>query len=723
MSAVLRFLAEFCREHPLDEKIFIVPSFVAGREIGEALARESGSWVNLRFVTVPALAAEVLERRDEGPAARPLTVSAEIALTDRLFRELLAEGQLEYFGRAGASPGLARALHRAVRDLRLDGRTSVDVRPDRFLVPEKGREIALLLDRYQQALGSDRLLDLPGLLDRAVRAAAGTALGPSWILVRTDMCLRRLERDLIGSAAAARLILVPGDAVVGLERPRQCWPAPAAEDLSEAGRLSWLFAPRQAPAPGKDARIEIFRALGTGNECREILRRVYAEKLPFDQVEVLAPAGSAHAAIFYLLAARTGLPVTFGDGIAVSFTSPGRLFFGLTEWLADDFSSDSLCRLLETGDLSLVRTDGQLPRSGECRPALVSARSACRHLRNAMIGWGRDRYRGRLAALRDGKQADLDAATKARSCAVREDSEEERAGFAEAIAEIEELSSSIGRILAQIPEPDAGGLYDLPALCAAFATLLRDCARTGSENDIRARQALLDRLGEFISESRFPALPLKEALDLIRSAGASLRVGASAPLAGRLHVAGLQTGGHSGREVTFVAGLGEETFPGRGLQDPVLLDEERTAISDSLPTSSDSLRSNLFGLASVLASLRGRVVLSFSSYDIVQGRESFPSSVVLQAFRLLRGDADLDYAALDKALPEAAGFLPGDPRRAFDEAEWWLDRLTAEPRPDGASSVAANFPDLAAGLVAVEARAGDKLTAYDGIVDLGPLRA
>ena len=92
-------------------------------------------------------------------------------------------------------------------------------------------------------------------------------------------------------------------------------------------------------------------------------------------------------------------------------------------------------------------------------------------------------------------------------------------------------------------------------------------------------------------------------------------------------------------------------MPGRGLQDPVLLDEERAAISPSLPTSADALRSGLYGLAAVLASLRGRVVLSYPSFDIVEGRESFPSSVVLQAFRLLRGDPDLDYAALDKALP------------------------------------------------------------------------
>ena len=399
MSAAVGFLAGFCREHPLDDKVLLVPSFVVGRQIGDALAEAAGSWINLRFVTTSMLAAEVLERAGEAGAARPMTPSAELALTDRLFRELLAEGELEYFGRAGASPGLAVALHRAIRELRLDGLTSADLRPGQFLVERKGRELALILARYERALADDGLLDLAGLLGAAGKAAAKGPLASSWVLSPLDSRLSRLEAELVRSAAAGRLVLVPGDPVVGLDRPRQAWPAPGPADLSGAGRLTWLFAPRQAP-PEKEARIEIFRALGPANECREILRRLYAEKVPFDQVEILTPPGSAHATVFHLFAARTGLPVTFGDGIPVSFTSPGRLFFGLTAWLAGDFSSDELGRLLENGDLALPAGP-----SGTALPA----RTACRLLRNAMIGWGRDRYLERLAALREGQEADLAA--------------------------------------------------------------------------------------------------------------------------------------------------------------------------------------------------------------------------------------------------------------------------------------------------------------------------
>ena len=67
---------------------------------------------------------------------------------------------------------------------------------------------------------------------------------------------------------------------------------------------------------------------------------------------------------------------------------------------------------------------------------------------------------------------------------------------------------------------------------------------------------------------------------------------------------------------------------------------------DSLKTTKDSLRENLFSMASLIASLRGKAVLSFSSYDVVGERAVFPSSILLQAHRLLEGNPKLDYSSL-----------------------------------------------------------------------------
>ena len=93
-NATIRFLARFCREHPLDDKVFLCPSFVVGRQVGESLAREAGSWVNLRFVTPWTLAGEVLERSGRSGRGRPMTAAA------------------------GAPPARRAATRAAARDLR-----------------------------------------------------------------------------------------------------------------------------------------------------------------------------------------------------------------------------------------------------------------------------------------------------------------------------------------------------------------------------------------------------------------------------------------------------------------------------------------------------------------------------------------------------------------------------------------------------------------------------
>lgn len=717
-NATIRFLARFCREHPLDDKVFLCPSFVVGRQVGESLAREAGSWINLRFVTPWTLAGEVLERSGRSGVGRPMTAAAELTLVDRLFRDLWADGRISYFAAQDRppSPGLARALHRAIRDLRLAGLGAGDVRPELFLVARKGEELVSLIGRYEESLRKDGLLDAAAFLRAAALAAGEGRYAAPWTLCPADSRPSRLERDLIRAAAGERLVLVPGDPVHGLDRPRACWPEPARPFGEKAGRLSWLFDPSGAPAAGEgDAPVALFRALGPGNECREVVRRLYEEKVPFDRVEVLIPPGSGHATVFHLMASRTRLPVTFGDGVPVSFTPPGRLYFGLLDWIANDFAADRLGRLLENADLAL--TPGP---SGE----VIAGRTACRLLRAAMIGWDRKRYLPRLKALRSAKEESLARAATAGGEDGEEAAEARRDALRASIAAVDALAADVGRLIDALPEADDEGRYDVGALCEALARIVGERARVDDETAHAARDTIRDRLDEVRREVGSPAMAAGQALDLLRTMGASLRVGASPPLPGHLHVSGIPAGGHSGRPVTFVVGLDEAAFPGRGLQDPVLLDEERTALSPDLPTAADGLRANLFGLAAVLASVRGRLFLGYPSFDAVEGRESFPSSAVLQAFRLLRGDAGLDYRALESGLEEAAGYLPGAASRAFDETEWWLERLAGRDAvADGPGTVPVHFPDLAAGLSAAAARTGNALTAYDGLVDIAPVRA
>ncbi|HSA96223.1 MAG TPA: PD-(D/E)XK nuclease family protein [Acidobacteriota bacterium] len=725
MNGVLRFLADFCRDHPLEDKIYVAPSFVIGRQLGEALARESNAWINLRFVTLPSLAHETAALELSRLGLRLVTGPELLVFVDVLFRELQEAKRLAYFEKLTPSPGVAQALLRAIGRLRLEGLTSERIDPGLFTVAAKGGDLRSLTALYEERLGAAAALDLAGLYALAVNVAARDRRAEgARVLLSADTALSRLERDFLEAASGGRPIFCGGAPVFGLERPRHfidvraTSAAPAAS--TDAGRLPWLFDPEgdRAPRPFADGSVEIFRALGRTNECREVLRRVLAGGLAFDEVEIVAPPGPTYPMAFHRFALRAGLPVTFADGLPLSLTSPGRALYGLLGWIEKDFSASTLCRLVESEDLRLPFGPGQ-----DLPPQTVS-----RYLQQAQIGWGRGRYLSRLEALRRAKE---EAAVGPAYEDVEDGSEDRRGSARRAAAEIARLKDAVARLLASIPDLPLAGPVRSEDLCLGLVEALGSSAVLRPEPEEREGQAL--RLvtgvlrdlagGSGALAGPVPSIRPEAAFDRIRAAVAALTVGASAPRPGHLHISGYDGGGSSGRPMTFVLGLDDSGFPGAGLQDPILLDVEREKLSPGLPTNADSLKESVYSMAALLASLRGRVVVSYPSYDLLEDRASFPSSLVLQVHRLLRGDGTLDYASLEGSLADAAGFLPPGPDKAVDETEWWLGRLAGDCRPEGGlAAVRRHFPGLAEGIKAEEARAGASLGAYDGIVRLDRAR-
>jgi ATP-dependent helicase/nuclease subunit B len=405
--------------------------------------------------------------------------------------------------------------------------------------------------------------------------------------------------------------------------------------------------------------------------------------------------------------------VTIADGISVAFTTPGRVFSGLADWLEEDYLLSHLCRLIESGDLSFDVRDGD---------GILSAQHVSRLLKNAAIGWGRDRYLERLRALRSLYEAKLgpghggEGPDPERIVEIRKD-----------MASVDTLAGVMAEFLVLFPTTGPSGEVDERALGGGLAEALRKHCFIRSDLDRRALDTLLAEIGRTTGEgartqppvAETGSLRLADVLERLRTSVSALSVGSSSPLAGHIHLSNHFSGGYSGRPESFVVGLDEDAYPGRPLQDPILLDREREKISPDLPTTADILRENLHSLAVLLASLRGSVSLSYSSYDIIEARTAFPSSLLLQAHRLLRSDSTLDYSSLEEAFPDASGYLPDDPSKVLDEMDWWLARLAHDGRlRDGLAPVRQTFLLLRGGIEATEARAGDLLTPFEGLVRL-----
>jgi len=194
------------------------------------------------------------------------------------------------------------------------------------------------------------------------------------------------------------------------------------------------------------------------------------------------------------------------------------------------------------------------------------------------------------------------------------------------------------------------------------------------------------------------------------------RVLGSGPQPGRLHVASVGFGGHSGRPFTYIVGLDDTRFPGTGSQDPLLLDAERRRISKELPTAADDLEEKIDGFCRLLARLRGKVVLSFSGHDLVDNRQKFPSPLLLTAYRIVSGNHEGTQEDFLAWLGPPASFAPSEDESSSD---WWLHQLCGGPPiHDAERLVLKNFPHLAAGKETTAQRSSRKFTPYDGRVEL-----
>jgi ATP-dependent helicase/nuclease subunit B len=739
-------LEDFCRTHRVEEKIIVVPSYRVGHQIGESLAAQGVPWVNMRFLTLPGLADGVAGPEVAARGWRHLTGAAALFLVESIFRDLKIRGELDYFDALETGTGIVKAILKSIRALRMAGIQADELKPKAFVDERKGREVALFLKRFEQELERRHVVDLAGmyglaieLLERKQNVAepAYADQEDRFYICFHDSALHLRDIEFLKKLAGDRLVCVPRGRVEGLELPRRdrknggkngdsphffrngdCphfsphfsrfpdaggVPDQAPTPRTDLQRLPWLFTPETAPPPFKDGTVQFFSATGPSNECREVLRQILQAGYPLDEVEVVHPPGSGYPVIFYLLSAKAGLKMTFSEGVPLGFTAPGKVFHGLFEWLANDFLSKALSRMLESGAIRLP---------AQKSVAKPSALRAARHLKNALIGWGRDRYLPRLKSWEESleNQARL----------LEEEGEVERSRRCrEGVLHVRWLCSAVKEMLGHFPLKDEHGRVDLGVLCLGMAQFLKKYTCILNDLDGEALGILTTRLEEAAAVTR-SKIDWDQALIWLQGLGEGMNAGASGPLPGHMFVSGFDTGAYSGRPVTFVVGLDQGAFPGAGLQDPILLDEERERISKSLPATADILRENLFSMAGLLSSLRGRVVLSYSDYDIIDERASFPSSVLLQAHRLLEGDADLDYTDLLAALPQASGMLPGGIVRVFDEIDWWLAKLAPGGRfLEGRTAVRMHFPALHRGVLAWEARDSEFLTEFDGQVDVG----
>ena len=674
-SRLIDGVAAACREAPLEEKVLVAPSLLVGHTLLERLAREGHPWMNLRVETVRTLALAAAGPALARDGLRLLSRAQALALVEQACAQAL--GARSYFGALRGRTGLHRAMQRTLDELRAAGIGPTRLPATAFTDRRKASELRKVLAGYSKALENDRFVDSLGVLARAA-AAEPRGETSSLFLLPSDAELSELERTVLERIAGDRLRRLPVD-------DPATWTARAAS-------------------------ANLLRATGEENEIREVFRRCLAEGIPFDAVEILHTDERVYPALAWELSREHRIPCTFAGGVPVTYSRPGQAALAFLAWIADGFAADRLREALASGAASLRRLEG----GPEAPPAGMVARE----IRRARIGWGRGRH---LSALdRHARELEGPERPSRRDEPADDDPPDERSALRARRLEAARMARAFTARVLELAPPD-GSADPMRALARGAGAFVSEFARVIDDLDAAALTAL-ETLFREIAVLPAASVRVDEALERLRDAVGELAVMADRPRPGHLHVSGFAAGGHSGRSHTFLLGLDETRHPGRDLEDPVLLDDERRRINEELnrpllAIERERPREQARALQACVARLRGQLTASYSKFDLrnlSQAGEPAPSPFFLELYRARTG-TNADYGEMLAALPPPAGFVP-DAHAALDEGEWWLARLAAVATAPGSGAplVRRRFPWLEDGRVARAARASDDFTLWDG---------
>jgi hypothetical protein len=695
MDLFLTQLAELCRSERTHPKWVVVPSHALGHTLGERLVLGGTAWANLRFTTpldvALQMAAPFLVERGIEPAADEVGP----ALVMRLLLDLPASVP-RYFRRLAEQPKMAEALWATIHELRMADVSAAALTPATFVSADKHAELSALLAAYEAHLAARHLADSADVYRQAFdHLDVGPVVAGDLRIELPGIIWSPLEQRLLqalpGTRLTPRALALPGLPPIGSPAASQ-----APKPRSDAERLAYLLRPSEAPAPLSDGSLVMFRAGGREAEVEEVLRRVLRDGLPLDHVE-MACAQAEHMVLLWEKAQRYEVPVTIGPGLPVTLTRPARALLAFCDWIEGGFAAGALRRMLQSGDVRLDLEDG--PSAGQ----------AARLLARSDATWGRQTYAVALAGL---------AASSRARAADEETDDEARQRLLERAGQAERLAQWLDGLLRSVPEVRDNAIA-LSAVLDACIGFVRNVAARASELDGAAGVVLVEALESLKALGDLERSP-RAALGLVRHQVEMLTVGGDRARPGHLFVTTLRAAGYSGRSHTFVVGLEKgRVFPAL-LEDAVLLDAERVALSPALATSQDRASEALHAVVTRLAALGGRVCLSFSCRDLRGHRETFPSWLMLQALRLLKPGRDWTYRELNAELGEPVSAVPATAEQALAETGWWLVHLNGAGS-SALPAVHAAFPWLAQGEVAEAARESDAFTVYDGFVpEAGP---
>src|SRR5262245_16344864 len=732
---------------PDAEALVVAASWDACDDLVRGALGPAGARFGVARTTLGRLAASLAAPGLAADRRAPVTELGHLAVTARAVHRLTAA--LGYFGPVADRPGFAPALARPLDELAMHGIRGKELRRLCHGRPDP----ALLAEAVRDDLSRD------GLVRRApVHAAAATAVrwprAPHPVglpVVLLDVPVACEAEELLVAALGRRAPMVLATAAAGDETSISRLESALGVDAERAttggagslGALQrHLFATDTPGVTPPDGGVCLTAWPGEARECVEIARAIQDEAAhgtPFDRLAVLLRAPGDYVPHLEEAFARAAIPFFFARAARRPHPA-GRALLALLACAAEGLSARRFAEYLSlaqvpdpdaSGDheASWMPPESDLiappeePRRAEPDDRVADPDAAAvvagalrtparweRLLVEAAVIGGRERWAKRL----DGLSADL-----ARRLEEVADEDEARA------RRLEDDLRALGHLRDfALPLIDRLAGFPRRATWGEWLEHLRSLATAA----LREAQPVLRALAELEPMSPVGPVELDEVQIVL---GPRLRDLTEPPPRrryGRVFVGTTRAARGMAFDVVFIPGLAENVFPGKILEDPLLLDEERRTLEAAgLVTEVERATSERLALRLAVGAARRRVRLAYPRVDVEQARPRVPSFYALEVLKAAEGRLPgLD--ALTRGAEQAAGArlgwpAPADPKVAIDEAEYDLALLGPLLDADSATTAGtASYllqanPHLARALRARGRRWLRRWKPSDGLVD------
>ena len=645
---------EDCTRSPLNRAtLLLVPSYGAGQQIlHKSLLAQERPALNIHRLNLEATAQQLLRLAQPAPQLVRLNGLARIALLG----QVVCQTKLRYFAKISRTLGFVNCLAKTLDELRLHGYGSSDLQP----LGAAGEELALLLDGYEDALDREAVSDGARLLQLAASLLREGRVTFPWqrILLVDLPVVRPRELALLAAlhegTGELRAVVPTADlptvrALASLlDDPHNL---PSADHGPDLNLLHNTIFSASEGTTESDGGLDFFSAPTVESECLEIARRIYAlcrQGMVVEDLAIAMRQRGPYVALLQESLARAGLRSYSAAGIARANPALRALLF-LLRCRDEDYSAS---RFVEY--LGVAREPERLSQGLGPWEKLIHDFSAALPLAE---------WQSRIAAF-------------SRKCETDAQGRLDHLDHLTALVKFQRFVAQIEVILKALPQSGSWGEW-----LTVLGGLARAC--------LAESESLLDWLKQLAPLRDMGPVDLGQVMALLESQSTEFVSDGEDGRQGCVYLASVEELRGQSFSVVFVVGLAERIFPLKVLQDPLLLDSQRSAVENGttgdaaprsrwqticpLPQAHQRRDAERLGLHLALGAAKKSVVLSYPRSQAEMGQALVPSFYLLDAVKAVRGRLP-SYEVLIEEAAAACGYklIPDKAEYGIDEREFDL---------------------------------------------------